>query len=190
MAAAACIAAAVTLAIVRRTGDVLPAAASGSDHEFRAKSAAPTRTSPGRWAGIQAYYVAAGSAPQRLASQHLPADAGLLFSYTNIGPRPFEFLMIFVTDARGETRWCYPAYEHAGTNPGAIRIRAGAADVPLDALSHLDVAPGPATLHALFMRRSLRVLDVEAWLDEARDRGAPPPWPDVLHQKLDMGVER
>jgi beta-glucosidase len=35
----------------------------------------------------------------------------LLFSYTNVGPAPFEYLMIFGIDARDDVHWFFPARE-------------------------------------------------------------------------------
>jgi hypothetical protein len=185
--APACIAAAGMLAAVYGIRDA-PSAPSQAGEEFRAKSARPEHGTAARWAGIQAYYVHSGHEPSRVSGR-VPADAGLLFSYTNIGRRPFEFLMIFAIDARGEVHWAYPAYERAGTNPSAIRIEQGEAEKPLAEVIHLDLAPGSATLHALFMMRPLRVLDVEAWLGAPGARAAPVPWPDVSHEVHEIGVE-
>jgi hypothetical protein len=158
-----------------------------SDAEFRAKSAASNTTEAARWAGIRAHYVAPGQAPQRLI-ERLPPDASLLVSYTNLGARPFEFLMVFVIDARGEIGWCYPAYERAGTEPSSIRIKKGEAEMPLGDLIKLDLAHGAATLHALFSRAPLRVSEVEAWFTQARARQTPLPWPNAAHQLTEFEI--
>lgn len=178
--ASACIAAAATFAIVREH-DSSPSSSS----EFRAKSGRSVAAGA-RWAGIQPYFLAAGAQPEPLLGRALPRGAGLLFSYTNLGPRPFDYLMVFVRDARGQVHWCYPAYLHAGTNPGSMAIASGQAETPLPELIQLELAPGPATFHALFSMTPLRVLDVEHWLESAH--AEPPPWPEVSHQTFAVGV--
>ncbi|MGC4087580.1 MAG: hypothetical protein QM756_06745 [Polyangiaceae bacterium] len=136
--------------------------------EFRARSGDPTAASSARWAGIQVYRVAEPSVPVRLG-EHLAAGDGLLFSYTNLGARPFEYLMIFAVDASKNVRWFYPAYENAGTDPKAVRIEAGRAQVSLAELVHQDFQPGPLSIYALFAHQALAVSEVERWA--ARSQG-------------------
>ncbi|HMA91398.1 MAG TPA: hypothetical protein VKP30_01880 [Polyangiaceae bacterium] len=90
-----------------------------------------------------------------------------MFSYTNLGSSPFEYLVIFSVDAHKNVRWFYPAYEQPGTNPASIAIKHDLADVPLPDLIHQDWAPGPIAIHALFSSRPLHVLEVEAWIEHA-----------------------
>jgi len=148
--------------------------------EFRAKSAAST-TEPGqRWAGVVAYEFSGTGDPTRLG-QELPASHGLMFSYTNLGPKPFGYLMIFGQDALGQVRWFHPAYERAGTNPASIPIRGGAASVALAELIRHDLPTGTFTFHALFTQRPLHVVELEALL--ARDGvRALDELPDAAHQ--------
>jgi hypothetical protein len=156
--------------------------------EFRAKSAAPPSLGAGeRWAGVQAYHVAAGGQPERLGAR-LAAGDGLLFAYTNLGPRPFGYLMIFAVDARGAVRWCHPAYERAGTDPRSIPLRPGEAGVPLAEVIHHDFASGPLELRALFSMRPLGVLEVEAWLAGRPPPAAALPFPDAFLQVIDTQV--
>jgi|GEM_PF-1071007 len=147
-----------------------------TDEEFRAKSAS-LAPNPARWAGVQAYRVAAqvwfhgylrapdGPAPQPTAlGEALGPDDGLLFSYTNLGSAPLANLMIFAVDSSGEVHWFHPAYEREGTDPSSISIQKGAAQVPLAELIQDKFPAGPLTIHALFSHRALHVLEVEGWL--------------------------
>jgi len=157
--------------------------AGGQQPEFRSKSAAG-ETKPARWAGIQVYRVVEGSAPVRLGSSVSPNDA-LLFSYTNLGPRPFEYLMIFALGANGRIHWFHPAYERLGTNPRSIPIRGNHTEVALNELVRHDFARGPLSIYALFSRQELRVLDVEAWLAQNRgDESSHTPWGDDVALEL------
>jgi len=128
--------------------------------EFRAKGAAPGASDERRWAGVTAYQVDDHGVPVPLAAT-LPVHAGFVFSYTNLGSRPFGYLMIFGIDAKGEVRWFHPAFEAPGTNPSSIGILPGQARRALGELVVFDLPPGTFTLHALFTRRPLRVLEVE-----------------------------
>jgi hypothetical protein len=133
------------------------------DAEFRAKSNGPALTDAKRWAGVQVFRVSAQGTPEQLGA-HMSKKDGLLFSYTNLGTHPSEYLMIFAVDASGEVRWFYPAYERADTNPESIVVARDSAHVPLGALVQHDFASGPLSLYALFARQPLRVLEVEGWV--------------------------
>lgn len=153
--------------------------------EFVAKSnGAPAAE---RWAGIRAYRVIDRGTPQPLGAEVSSSD-GLLFSYTNLGVQPFDYLMIFALDARGEVHWFYPAYERAGQNPESIAITRGASNVPLGDLVQQDFAGGALTLYALFTRRPSTVLDVEAWLKEAKRPRGDAPMPGALLRRIDTQV--
>jgi hypothetical protein len=183
VAAAACLAGAAGFAIVAR-----PRAPAGGDAEFRARGGAARAAAGERWAGVQAYHVASAGEPERLGAR-LPAGDGLLFAYTNLGPRPFAYLMIFAVDAGGAVRWCHPAYERAGQNPTSIPLRAGEARVQLAEVIRHELAPGPLEIRALFTMRPLSVLEVETWLAGRPAAGAPLPWPDASLQVIDTVVE-
>jgi hypothetical protein len=156
---------------------------------MRAKSAgAGAAGAPERWAGISAYRVAGGRAPERLGGRISPDD-GLLFTYTNLGPRPFTHLMIFAVDASGQVRWFHPAYQEAGTNPASIPIQTNA-NVPLAEVVSHPFAPGPAVVHALFSRRPVHVREVEAWIARRPAAHGATPWPDTYRQTLGMSIER
>lgn len=139
--------------------------------EFRPKSGAAAEGRE-RWAGIQVYRVDDGHAPERVARE-LSAGDGLLFSYTNLGRDPFDYLMVFGVDARGEVRWFYPAYVQEGTNPTSIRIGRRHSNVPLPELIRHAWPPGPLAIHALFTGSPLAVLQVEALLRQPH-RGDEP----------------
>jgi hypothetical protein len=141
----------------------------GRDPEFRAKSGGAPAHAPERWAGIQIFRLGAANRPERVADRISRSD-GLLFSYTNLGPRPFSYLMIFGVDARGEVSWFHPAYERASEDPGSMPARRGEADVALAEVIHHDLPPGPLAVHALFTARPLQVREIESLL--ARRGGA------------------
>jgi hypothetical protein len=154
----------------------------------RAKSASSAAASaPERWAGIGVYRVTGGGPPQRLG-ERISRDDGLLFTYTNLGARPFTHLMIFAVDGSGQVRWFYPAYQQAGTNPASIAIQANA-NVPLAEVVRHPFATGPATFQALFSRRPLRVEEVEAWLAQRPAANGAPPWPETYRQIVMTSVE-
>jgi hypothetical protein len=147
--------------------------------EFRAKSAGKSETAGGRWAGITIFHVTGSQAPKRLGAQ-LPAEDGLLFSYTNVGPAPFDYLLIFGVDARGEMHWFFPARESEHANPSSMAIEKGKAKVDLAELLHDQFPAGRLVVHAIFSRRPIWVQEVEVWLKEAP--GGALPWPEAHQQ--------
>ena len=134
--------------------------------EFRTKSANSLAAAPSRWAGVRVFRVTPNGKPEPLTGPVSTAD-GFLFSYTNLGNKPFDYLVIFAVDVRKNVRWFYPAYEQPGTNPTSIPIKQVLADVPLPDLIHQDWTPGPVAIHALFSSRPLHVLEVEARIEQA-----------------------
>lgn len=158
------------------------------EDEVRVKAAAPATPEARRWAGVQAFRVSAGAAAATLGTR-LRDDDGLMFSYANLGPRPFAYLMIFAIDARGAIRWYYPAYERAGTNPTSLPLRDGVARVLLPDVIRHDLAPGPLEVRALFTRQPLTVTEVEAWLAAHGGPTATLPWPGAYQQKIESEVE-
>lgn len=133
----------------------------GSDDEFRAKSAA-SDDDESRWAGVRVHRVRSDGKPEPLTGG-LSTGEGLLFTYSNLGPRPYAYLMIFAVSG-ADVYWFHPAYEHPGTNPASIPIEPGRAEVLLPDVVHHDFAPGAVSVYALFTRAPLTVLDVEAWV--------------------------
>jgi hypothetical protein len=152
-----------------------------ADSEFRAKSGG-VATDGSRWAGVQIHRVSDTGKSERLKDR-LTARDGLVFSYSNLGPAPFDYLMIFAVDARGKVSWYYPAYERHGTDPSAVPIGKSASESRLPDLVRHDHAPGPLAIYGLFAKHPVRVSEVEAWLDAhgARIASAPPLAETSLH---------
>lgn len=156
--------------------------------EFHAKSNLGTLSEGNRWAGIQIFRVRGSSAPERLGAR-MDAGDGLVFSYTNLGAQPFQYLMIFAVDGANQVRWFYPAYERIGTNPESIAIERGRANVPLGEMVQHDFANGSLSVYALFTNVKVNVLQIEDWVKE---HGAPAESPvrgGVL-QRVDTQVAR
>jgi len=157
--------------------------------EFRVKSASGgDDRAADRWAGVQVYHVDGSGKPQRLGD-HLSGREGLLFSYTNLGPRPFESLMIFAVDARGEVRWFYPAYDSRGTNPASVPIKRGEAEVALSDAVYHDLPAGPLVLYGVFSHRPLRVLDVESVVGGPHGAPARLPFADVAVRRVRTQID-
>ncbi len=154
---------------------------------FRAK-AGDEATSTERWFGIRIYEVDA-QGRRSLVDGAMERDDALAFTYANLGPKPFAYLMIFGVDAQGACHWYHPAYTDAATNPSAIPIEAGRADVPLpDRIEH-DLTPGPYLIHALFMREPRNVRDVESrCAGAAEGADAFQDWSDVSDHVVRLGV--
>ncbi len=170
--------AAVAFVVVRRPSD-----------DFRAKSALGSNSSSQeRWSGIRIYRVDSVGEATRLQERFRTTE-GLLFSYTNLGPRPLDDFMVFGIDSRGAVRWFYPAYDREGTNPESIAIKKGDADVLLPDVVHQDFAPGPLAIHALFSEGALRVLDIEDRLRQHRDPAAPLSIPGVVDHVVTAEVD-
>jgi hypothetical protein len=134
---------------------------------LRPKGGAPA--DPDRWVGIQLARAAGDDFEAVMAGAPLE-PGGLRVSYTNLGPQPYAFLMVFAVDASREVRWLYPAYERAGTDPAAIPIAGGVADIVLPDLIEHDFARGRLVVCGLFLRRALRVGAIEAALGGRQPR--------------------
>ncbi len=134
---------------------------------FRAKGVAANTA--GKWAGVKAFVVHADSTPRPLG-EALSSEDSVVFTYTNLGERPYSHLMIFGVDAAGAVHWYYPAWSDASENPSAVRIRGDSGDVPLpDRVAH-DLPSGRYVIHAVFMRSPKTVREAEALIeyDDAR----------------------
>lgn len=134
---------------------------------FRAKGGPATRGSTERWTALRVHRAHDGGAPEPV-THSIARNDGLLFSYTNRADAAFEYLMVFGVDARGTVYWFHPAYERLGDDPRSVPIRAGVVDELLPEVVRHDFSPGTLILHALFTRRPLGVLSVEAWLAKKR----------------------
>src|SRR5690606_27654335 len=108
----------------------------------------------------------ASGQPARVAG-HMRKGDGLLFSFDNLGPAPFAYLMIFAVDGAGEVYWFHPAYEDAGTDPRSIAVSGqGGSAVELPDLVHHDVPAGRLAIYGLFTRAPVRVSTVERTVAE------------------------
>jgi hypothetical protein len=138
------------------------------EQEFRAKGAGPA--SADAWVGLHLFAIDGGGTPSPV-SDSLTRGAGVLFAYDNLGPQPFEYLMIFAVDANGEVYWFHPGHTDAGGNPTSIVAERGRGSVELHELVRHDFPPGPLLVSALFTRHPMEVSSVERQI--ARDGFAP-----------------
>jgi hypothetical protein len=146
LAAAACVALVVGLSGRRPDDNPHAKGAAGSAED--------------RWAGVRLFRAEGG--PARPLGSVIGRREGVLVSYSNLGPTPFGYLMVFAVDARGEVAWLHPAWERAEENPVSIAIASGVTARELPSLIHPSWTPGPVTIHALFTRQPLHVREVEA----------------------------
>ncbi|HLK90270.1 MAG TPA: hypothetical protein VKZ18_10270 [Polyangia bacterium] len=93
-------------------------------------------------------------------------DDGILIGYSNPGAE-LSYLMVFAVDVQGAVHWYYPAYEHPGDNPAAPSIRTRAVGVELGEEIRHALPAGPLRMVTLFLRRPLRVEEVEGMVWEA-----------------------
>lgn len=139
---------------------------SDESEAFRAKGT-PSDAPVERWTGVRIHRARGSGPPEPVTSSAKPNDA-LLFSYTNRAEAPFAFLMIFGVDRAGEVYWFHPAYERLGDDPRSAPIEPGVVDALLPEIVRHEFPPGRLALHALFTRRPLGVLAVEAWIAKRR----------------------
>jgi hypothetical protein len=99
-------------------------------------------------------------------AQTIHADDGILIAYSNPGAE-LSYLMVFAVDVHGSVHWYYPAYEERGQNPAAPAIRTRALGVELGEEIRHALPVGPLRIFALFLRRPLRVEEVELKVSEA-----------------------
>ena len=136
--------------------------------EFRAK-AANTGTDPrARWIGFNVFRLSDNAEAVQLTDT-LRADDALLFSYTNLGPTPFSYLMIFGVDESRRVFWYYPAFLDASDNPKSIPIAGGASRVGLREVIAHPYVEGTLTLFALFSDNRVSVSNVEAVVAKGAD---------------------
>jgi hypothetical protein len=93
-------------------------------------------------------------------------DDGILIGYSNPGAE-LSYLMVFAVDVQGAVHWYYPAYEQPGDNPAAPSIRTGALGVDLGEEIRHALPVGRLTMVTLFLRRPLRVEEVERMVSKA-----------------------
>ncbi len=157
--------------------------------EFRAKTASSAAAQE-RWTGIRIHRVVDHQAPEAV-TESLDRHDSLLFSYTNRGHDPYEYLMIFAIGADQRVYWFYPAYESVAENPLSIGIGPGHSTLP-DAVAH-DYGAGALEVYALFSHQPERVSGIEAWLSaraRARDdeAGEAVPVPGAILRRVSLRV--
>lgn len=133
----------------------------GGGDEVRSKGVAASASQ--RWAGIRLYRVTDNKPPVPIDGVVRVQDS-VLVEYTNLGPEPFDYLMVFAVDAQKQVAWLYPAWEQASEDPVSIMARKGVVGQELRSLIRPVWAVGPLTIHALFTRQPLHVREVEAML--------------------------
>ena len=155
---AAVAAAAVILPVVleRKDADT----SSKKKDEYRVKSASTRRVARSRWIALNAFRLSGVTEPEPLRDI-LHIGDGLLFSYTNLGPEPFSYLMIFGVDGNRRVYWYYPAFLDARDNPKGIDIEKGASRAGLQEVIAHPYRVGPLTLFGLFSDKALSVFDIE-----------------------------
>jgi hypothetical protein len=131
-----------------------------ADDEFRVKSDDPRILEQDRWAGIRAFRLEASGAPVSLGDR-LKKGEYLVFTYTNLGEKPYDYLMIFAVDERGEVYWFHPAYTKAGGDPASIKISKGVERVELREQVRHDYPEGRLWIYGLFTAEPLGVSAVE-----------------------------
>ncbi len=167
--AAVAIVAFVLAAFLWRLG--APFSSPGQDNGFRVKAARPGQLESDRWVALLPYRLPAGGAPTRLGESISTAEY-TLFAYTNLGERPYRYLMVFGVDAQGEVFWFHPPYVEAGTDPESIEIKQGVAGVELSEKIQHDFAPGTLRIVGLFTHEPLKVSQVEAMVQKLVKDGA------------------
>jgi hypothetical protein len=135
-------------------------AAMGPENEYRAKSALPAHDARSRWIALNAFRLSGEAAPQPIHDV-LHKEDGLLFSYTNLGPEPFSYLMIFGIDEDRHVYWYYPAFLDARDNPKGIDIVKGGSRVGLQEVIAHPYREGTLILFGLFSDRAVSVSDIE-----------------------------
>jgi len=133
---------------------------SGDGEEFRVKSDDPRIPERDRWVGIRAFRLQAPGAPVSLGDR-LEKGEYLVFTYTNLGEKPYDYMMIFAVDEGGEVYWFHPAYTRAGEDPAAIEISRGVEAVELREKVRHDYPEGGLWIYGLFTNDPVRVSSIE-----------------------------
>ncbi len=138
---------------------------------FRVKSDAPASTNRSKWIGLSVYHTKNKQQPPMQLGEKMHPNDGLLFSYTNLGPQPFKYLMIFAVSGTGDIYWYYPEFLRAGTDPTAIPIRGGVKRRELPQLIYHQLATDTLTIYGLFADQPLAVSFVERKVIESMKSG-------------------
>lgn len=131
-----------------------------ADEEFRVKADDPRILEQDRWAGIRAFRLEASGAPASLGDR-LEKGEYLIFTYTNLGEKPYGFLMIFAVDESGEVYWFHPAHTQAGEDPASIKVSKGVERVELKEQVRHEYPVGGLWIYGLFTNEPVRVSVIE-----------------------------
>jgi hypothetical protein len=130
------------------------------DDEFRVKSDETLVMEQDRWVGIQAFSVTESSEPSALGDRLSKHDY-LVFTYTNLGESPYDYMMIFAVDEEGQVYWFHPAYTQEGEDPSSIKISKGAERVELREKVRHDYPEGGLWIYGLFTNDPFKVSAIE-----------------------------
>ncbi|WP_426756059.1 hypothetical protein [Myxococcus sp. Y35] len=134
-------------------------------------------------ARLLAYAVAPGGHTSLLGPTLRP-EQELAFAFRN--PDAHRFLMVFARDTSGRVYWYHPSWTDPASNPSAIPIPAGDTlrELP-EAISH-PLAPGPLTLHAVFLESPLTVRQMESLVEQGDLDTVLPAGADVTSLQLQV----
>jgi hypothetical protein len=132
-----------------------------ADDEFRVKDDDPRILEQDRWVGIRAFRMEASGAPASLGDR-LKQSEYLIFTYTNLGEKPYGYLMIFAVDENGEVYWFHPAYTAAGEDPASIKISKDAEGMELKEQVRHEYPEGRLWIYGLFTDEPVRVSAIES----------------------------
>lgn len=121
---------------------------------------------------VSVYAKPPGSRAIRLEpGERLPADAGLIFDYTNLDDSDARYMLIAGRDSAGRVHWYHPAFRSEADDPRSVAIEAGVDKQLLDEVLYADHAEGALEVCAAFTKAPLRVRDI----DPVVERGGA--WP-------------
>lgn len=134
-----------------------------TDDEFTVKSDLPPVMEQDRWVGIKAYSVGASDTPVELGDICRKSDH-LIFSYTNLGENPYDFMMVFAVDEQGEVYWFHPPYTQEGDDPSSISISKSVERIELREKVRHDYPEGRLWIYGLFTNAPQKVSSIEKML--------------------------
>jgi len=148
-----------------------PSSAPHDPEAFRVKALRDGVPESDRWVAILPYRLLESGRTQRLGEQ-MAKDEALLLAYTNLGPKPYSYLMVFAVDARGRIHWYHPAYEKADEDPQSTPISKSSTGVELKEAIRHDLASGTLRLVAVFSHKPWRVSEIERMVGDMWDAGS------------------
>ncbi len=124
-----------------------------------------------RYVGVDVYQ-ATKPGDIRPVQGTISTSTELLFAYRNIGPNPFDYLMIFGVDQSGEVFWYYPAHLDSSANPPSIATAGRGGWQGATQSDWARTSPRrPRNLCGIFTHAPLRVKQVETLIQRHRVAG-------------------